>query len=84
LYELRDGRYGPVYDLRKGDELVEFYEHFKRAHRGVLAVERADIARIRAALDAAISDGVVERSTDTRSAAAALRVVLDRKEASFV
>ncbi len=84
LAKLRDGRYDKVYDLRKGDQLVEFYEHFKHAHAGVIAMERADIERIKAALDAAVADGVVERSADARAATEALRAVLARKEASFV
>lgn len=84
LHQLRDGRYQPIYDLRKGDDLVEFYQHFRRAHDSLLAVERADIARIRAALDAAAVGGGLERSPDARAAAAALRAVLERKEAAFV
>jgi hypothetical protein len=84
LGKMRDGRYDKVYDLRKGDQLVEFYEHFKHAHAGVVAMEHADIERIKAALDALAADGVLERSPDVKAAADALRAVLDRKEASFV
>jgi hypothetical protein len=84
LGKMRDGRYDKVYDLRKGDQLVEFYEHFKHAHAGVTAMEKADIERIKAALDAVAADGVLERSPDAKAAAEALRAVLDRKEASFV
>jgi len=83
LAKLRDGRYDKVYDLRRGDQLVEFYEHFKHAHAGVLALERADVERIRAALDAAIADGVADRSDEAKAAAAALREVLARKEKSL-
>ncbi len=84
LAKMRDGRYDKVWDLRKGDQLVEFYEHFKHAHAGVLAMERADIARIKAALDTLEADGVLGRSPEARAAADDLRKVLDRKEASFV
>jgi hypothetical protein len=56
LAKMRDGRYDKVYDLRKGDQLVEFYEHFKHAHAGVVALEQADVDRIAAALDAAIGE----------------------------
>jgi hypothetical protein len=84
LGKMRDGRYDKVYDLRKGDQLVEFYEHFKHAHAGVVAMEHADIERIKAALDALAADGVLDRSPDARAAADALRAVLERKEASFV
>ena len=83
LAKLREGRYDKVYDLRKGDQLVEFYEHFKHAHAGVVVLEQADVERIRAALDAATVDGVAERSDDAKAAAAALRDVLARKEKSL-
>jgi hypothetical protein len=84
LGKMRDGRYDKVYDLRKGDQLVEFYEHFKHAHAGVTAMEKADIERIKAALDAVAADGVLDRSPEAKAAADALRAVLERKEASFV
>lgn len=84
LAKLRDGRYDKVYDLRKGDQLVEFYEHFKHAHAGVVALEEADLARIKAALAALEADGVLARSAEARAAADALREVLARKEASLV
>jgi hypothetical protein len=84
LAKMRDGRYDKVYDLRKGDQLVEFYEHFKHAHAGVTALEKADIERIRAVLDALAADGVLDRSPEAKAAADALRTVLQRKEASFV
>jgi hypothetical protein len=84
LAKMRDGRYDTVYNLRKGDQLVEFYEHFKHAHAGVTQMEKDDIARIKAALDALEADGVLARSPEARAAADALKKVLDRKEASFV
>lgn len=83
LAKMRDGRYDKVYDLRRGDQLVEFYEHFKHAHAGVVAMEQADVERIRAALEAATADGALERSEETKAAAAALREVLARKEKSL-
>jgi hypothetical protein len=84
LGKMRDGRYDKVYDLRKGDQLVEFYEHFKHAHAGVVAMEHADIERIKAVLDALAADGVLDRSPDAKAAADALRAVLERKEGAFV
>jgi hypothetical protein len=84
LGKMRDGRYDKVYDLRKGDQLVEFYEHFKHAHAGVVAMEHADVERIKAALDALAADGVLDRSPEAKAAADALRAVLERKEGAFV
>lgn len=83
LAKMRDGRYDTVYNLRKGDQLVEFYEHFKHAHAGVVQMEKDDIARIKAALEALEADGVLARSPEARAAADALKKVLERKEGSF-
>ena len=83
LAKMRDGRLDTVYNLRKGDQLVEFYEHFKHAHAGVVQIEKDDIVRIKAALEALEADGVLARSPEARVAADALKKVLDRKEASF-
>jgi nitrogen fixation/metabolism regulation signal transduction histidine kinase len=44
LDKIRDGRLGVVYNLRKGDELVEFFEHFKAAHDTLRKTTEADIA----------------------------------------
>ena len=50
LDKIRDGRLGVVYDLRKGDELVDFFEHFKSAHDALRARTEADIALLDKAL----------------------------------
>ncbi len=55
LDRMRDGKLGQVYNLRKGDELVEFFEHFKRAHETLRTLTEEDIAVIDKAL-AAIGD----------------------------
>lgn len=64
---IRDGRLGPVYNLRKGDQLQEFFEHFKDMHtalrkrteeevallgRVITALENALPAELGAELDA--------------------------------
>lgn len=54
--KMRDGRYDAVYPLRKGDELMEFYEHFKAAHGGVVTAERADLEKMHAVLAASRGD----------------------------
>jgi hypothetical protein len=54
---MRDGRFDKVYNLRKGDQLVDFYEHFKAGHAGVVALERDDIARIKELIAAAKAAG---------------------------
>jgi len=81
--KMRDGRYDKVYNLRKGDQLVDFYEHFKHAHAGVVDLEQADIDRLKAALAAADAAGVAGASPEVDSAIAELRAVLARKEKSL-
>jgi len=44
LDKMRDGKLGQVYNLRKGDELVEFFEHFKAAHDAIRSRTQEDIA----------------------------------------
>jgi hypothetical protein len=78
LAKMRDGRYDKVYNLRKGDQLVDFYEHFRTAHAGVVQLERDDVERIKATIAAAEAAGAGE--TD---AVAELRAVLQRKEKSL-
>jgi hypothetical protein len=75
LAKMRDGRYDKVWNLRKGDQLVEFYEHFKHAHAGVVTMERADIERIQATIEAAEAAGLADHESITE-----LRTLLARKE----
>jgi len=60
LAKMKDGRYDKVWNLRKGDQLVEFYEHFKAAHAGVVALERGDIEQMTALIAAAKEAGAGE------------------------
>ena len=78
LSKMREGRYDKVYNLRKGDQLVEFYDHFKLAHGGVVAMQQADIERISSVIAAAEASGVGEHA-----AIVELREMLARKEKSI-
>lgn len=60
LAKMKDGRYDKVWNLRKGDQLVEFYEHFKGAHAGVVELEKSDIEQSRAVIAAAKEAGAGE------------------------
>jgi nitrogen fixation/metabolism regulation signal transduction histidine kinase len=46
LDKIRDGKLGVVYNLRKGDQLVDFFEHFKGAHDALRQRTEEDIALI--------------------------------------
>jgi hypothetical protein len=78
LAKMRDGRYDKVWNLRKGDQLVDFYEHFKSAHAGVVTLERGDIEQIKNVIAAAEAAGAGEHE-----AVGELRTLLARKEKSI-
>ncbi len=75
--KMRDGRYTPVYPLRKGDELMAFYEHFKAAHAGVVTAEKSDIARMRAVVAAS---GRGPHDPQLAQSLKELQVALEKKE----
>ena len=75
LAKMKDGRYDKVWNLRKGDQLVSFYEHFKGAHAGVVTLEKTDIDTINALVAAAKEAGASE--TD---AVKELEALVARKE----
>jgi hypothetical protein len=76
--KMRDGRLDKVYNLRKGDQLVDFYEHFKSAHSGVVHMEKDDIERIKATIAAAEAAGIGDHASIGE-----LRTLLARKEKSL-
>jgi len=78
LAKMREGRLDKVWNLRKGDQLVDFYEHFKRAHAGVVQMEKDDIDRIKATIEAAEAAGIGDAE-----AIGELRTALGRKEKSI-
>jgi nitrogen fixation/metabolism regulation signal transduction histidine kinase len=53
LDKIRDGKLGVVYNLRKGDQLVDFFEHFKGAHDALRHRTEEDIALLDKAIAAA-------------------------------
>jgi hypothetical protein len=84
LNKLHDGRYDTVYNLRKGDHLVEFYEHFKRAHAGLRTMQAEDLARFREAVEIADREGLAERAPEIAEALEQLRALVEEKEKSLV
>jgi nitrogen fixation/metabolism regulation signal transduction histidine kinase len=73
LDKIRDGKLGVVYNLRKGDQLVDFFEHFKNAHDALRHRTEEDIALLDKAIAAAGSSPVVEE----------LKAAKQRKEESL-
>jgi len=83
LRKLRDGKYDTVYNLRKGDHLQDFYEHFKAAHEGATNFVKEDIERLKAILDAAEEAELAKKSPELESAIAELRDLLADRESSI-
>lgn len=78
LGKMRNGRFDKVYNLRKGDQLVDFYEHFKHGHAGIVQMQKDDISRIKAVIAAAEQSGLGSHATVVE-----LREVVARKEKSL-
>jgi hypothetical protein len=78
LHKMRDGRFDKVYNLRKGDQLVDFYDQFKAAHGGIVAMQQGDITRIAQVIAAAEAAGLGHHP-----AVAELRELSTRKEKSI-
>lgn len=81
LAKMKNGRYDTVYPLRKGDQLVAFYEHFRAAHAGIVGMQKADIQFLRAFIAAAEAEK--DPSLDLQSALGAARSMLAEKEKSL-
>ncbi len=78
LAKMKNGRFDKVYNLRKGDQLVDFYDHFRQAHAGVVQLERDDIAQVKTVIAAAEAAGAGDHE-----AVGELRELLARKEKSL-
>lgn len=81
--KMRTGRFDEVYDLRKGDQLVEFYEQFKAAHGGLRAMQEADIGQLRAVIEVAEASDLAARSPEIAAVLDEMRETLARKEKSI-
>ena len=71
--KIRDGKLGVVYNLRKGDQLVDFFDHFKGAHDALRKNAEEDIALLDKAIAAAGASPLAEE----------LRAAKKRKEESL-
>ena len=83
MAKVQDGRYDTVYNLRKGDQLVSFYEHFKQAHAGMKRWQTDDIARLKTLIAAADQAKLAGRSPEAAEALEELRALLEKKEKSL-
>lgn len=75
--ELRDGHYTDVWNLRKGDQLVDFYSRFQAMHKALKAEVEKDVDVLEAALAACDEGGLAGEPLDR------LRGTLQRKKESL-
>jgi hypothetical protein len=84
LDKVRDGKYDAIHSLRKGDQLVEFFEHFKEAHTALRKVQEKDVQTLRDLIAAAEKSDHTARSPEMTAALDELRALLATKEAGLV
>ena len=83
LAKLQRNVYDTVYNLRKGDQLVEFYTHFKDAHAGVTKMQEEDRDRLRDAIALAKDANLTEKSPELTTLVTELEELLAETEASL-
>jgi hypothetical protein len=81
--KLRDGKYDKVYNLRKGDQLVEFYELFKSAHDGLRGMQEQGVDEFRRMIEAAEKADLASKSPEIAAALEEMRAILKKKEESL-
>lgn len=79
LDKVKNGKFDKVYNLRKGDQLVEFFEHFKQAHESLRQMQERDVAQLKEVIAAAEKHETLGKSPLLEE----LRAVLESKEASL-
>lgn len=83
LKKLENNIYDTVYNLRKGDQLVDFYDHFKDAHAGITTMQEEDRDRLKDAIKLAKEAGLANKSTELATSIAELERLLAEKEESL-
>lgn len=84
LDKVKSGKYDTVYNLRKGDQLMEFFEHFKEAHAALRKTQEKDVQTLRDLIAAAEKDAALTRSPELAASLDELRKLLASKEAGLV
>lgn len=81
LDKVAAGKFDKVWPLRKGDQLVSFYEHFKTAHEALANRHEHDVETLRAVIAAADEAELSGRNPDLAARLDELRGLLAQKEA---
>jgi hypothetical protein len=83
LDKVKGGKFDKVWPLRKGDQLMEFFEHFREAHGALRKRQETDVERLRELLAAADQADLASKSPQLKSCLDDLRQLLASKEASL-
>jgi len=84
MSEMKEGRLGPIYDLRRGDQLHEFFETFKQMHVALRHQEEQDLSALKQIIETTerhLAQAKPELSGEMERPLATLREMRDRKEA---
>jgi hypothetical protein len=81
--KVKAGKYDTVYNLRKGDQLIEFYEHFKECHAALKKKEVDDVERLREVVKAADAENLGSKSPELAAKLDELKALLKQKEVSL-
>jgi nitrogen fixation/metabolism regulation signal transduction histidine kinase len=84
LDKVRGGRFDTVYPLRKGDQVTEFYDHFREAHEGLRKAQEVDVEALRKVIAAAEQAELGNRSSAVAQGLVEMKAILKSKEASLV
>jgi hypothetical protein len=82
FHKMKDGDFSKVYNLRKGDQLVEFYGEFKDMHDALRARQAAEAERLGQLLSALEKAGLSSQA-DVADAYAQLKQLKEQKEKSL-
>jgi len=86
MNQVRDGKLGPVYDLRKGDHLQDFFDSFKQMHtalRKQAESEASALEEVIASTERHIAQAGPQGTGEVARQLDSLRSMRDRKTASL-
>ena len=83
LDKVKGGKFDKVWPLRKGDQLVAFYDHFREAHEALRKRQEKDVERLREVIAAADKVDLGAKAPDAAARLEELKGLLATKEASL-
>lgn len=83
LDKVKNNRYDKVYNLRKGDQLVAFFDHFREAHEALRKRQEQDVTQLREIVGAAESANLAAKSPALAACLEDMKQLLKSKEGSL-